>query len=70
MVAGTGGAPIESFELIDRYLGAGVPDGKVSLTFSVSYRRVDRTLTQDEVESQHRVLVDALVRDVGATLRA
>jgi len=68
--AATEGAPIESFELIDRYLGAGVPDGKVSLTFTVSYRRADRTLTQDEVDSQHQVLVGALARDVGATLRS
>ena len=67
--AGESDAPVESVELIDRYLGAGVPEGKVSLTFSVSYRSPDRTLTQDEVDRRHAQLVDALARSVGAALR-
>lgn len=63
------GGLIESIDLIDRYLGAGVPEGKVSLTFSATYRRPDRTLTQDEVDASHQALLDALVREVGAQLR-
>ena len=66
---GENDAPVESVELIDRYLGAGVPEGKVSLTFSVAYRSPDRTLTQDEVDRRHAQVVDKLVRGVGATLR-
>ena len=61
---------VESFELIDRYLGAGVPEGRVSLTFSVTYRRLDRTLTQDEVDARHQALVGVLAKEVGATLRS
>lgn len=62
-------APIESVELIDRYVGAGVPAGKVSLTFSVAYRSAERTLTQDEVDRRHAQLIDHLAREVGAVLR-
>jgi phenylalanyl-tRNA synthetase beta chain len=62
-------APIESVELIDRYVGAGVPAGKVSLTFSVAYRSAERTLTQDEVDRRHAQLFDVLAREFGATLR-
>jgi phenylalanyl-tRNA synthetase beta chain len=67
--AGENDAPVESIELIGRYLGAGVPGGKVSLTFSVAYRSPARTLTQDEVDRRHAQLVETLVRGVGATLR-
>ena len=63
-------APIESFELVDRWLGRGVPEGKVSLTFSVSYRHPERTLLQDAVDRRHAQLVDVLVRGAGAELRA
>jgi phenylalanyl-tRNA synthetase beta chain len=63
-------ALIESIELIDRYLGKGVPEEKVSLTFSVTYRRRDRTLTQDEVDSLHDGLLATLVDGFGAELRA
>lgn len=63
------GRLIECVDLIDRYLGQGVPEGKVSLTFSATYRRPDRTLTQDEVDASHQALLDALVREVGAQLR-
>ena len=61
---------IESVELLDRWLGAGVPEDKASLTFTVTYRRPDRTLTQDEVDARHQALLDALVREVGAQLRS
>ena len=63
-------APIESFELVDRWLGRGVPEGKVSLTFSVSYRHPERTLLQDAVDRRHAQLVDVLARGAGAELRA
>lgn len=64
------GSLVESVELMDRYLGQGVPDGKVSLTFTVAYRRQDRTLTQDEVDAAHQEIVDLLAARFGATLRA
>jgi phenylalanyl-tRNA synthetase beta chain len=60
---------MESIELVDRYLGKGVPAGQVSLTFSVSYRLQDRTLTQDEVDRWHESLLQLLVSRVSATLR-
>ena len=66
---GADGEAIESVELIDRYLGKGVPDGKVSLTFSAVYRRSDRTLTQEEVDGLHERLLGILAERCGAQLR-
>ena len=66
---GEGDVPVESIHLIDRHVGTGVPEGKVSLTFSLAYRSPDRTLTQDEVDRRHAQVVDALAREAGAVLR-
>jgi phenylalanyl-tRNA synthetase beta chain len=66
---GPDGEAIEAVELIDRYLGKGVPDGQVSLTFSVTYRRRDRTLTQEEVDGLHQRLLGTLEESCGARLR-
>ncbi len=66
---GADGEAIESVELIDRYLGKGVPDGRVSLTFSVTYRRRERTLTQDEVDGLHERVLSTLVENCGAEQR-
>lgn len=66
---GADGEAIESVELIDRYLGKGVPEGRVSLTFSVTYRRKERTLTQDEVDGLHERVLQVLVESCGAEQR-
>jgi len=36
-------------EVFDRYEGTGVPDGRVSLALRLTFQRLDRTLTDDEV---------------------
>jgi phenylalanyl-tRNA synthetase beta chain len=59
----------ESVALVDRYEGKGIPSGKVSLTLSFSYRRPDRTLTQDEVDAMHARLVELLEGRFGAVRR-
>lgn len=40
---------LEKIELFDVYRGAGLPEGKQSLAFSLTFRAPDRTLTDDEV---------------------
>jgi phenylalanyl-tRNA synthetase beta chain len=67
---GASAEAFESVELIDRYEGRGVPEDRVSLTFSVAYRRHDRTLRQEEVDELHGALVGLLVDELGAELRA
>lgn len=64
-----GGPLLESVRLFDRYAGKPIPEGKISVAFSISYRHPDRTLTDDEVESAQRAIVAALESAHGATLR-
>ena len=53
----------------DRYQGKGVPDGKVSLSFRLTFQSADRTLTDEEVQAGMQTILDALTRDLGAIQR-
>jgi phenylalanyl-tRNA synthetase beta chain len=52
-----------------RYQGRGVPDGQVSLSFRLTFRAPDRTLTDQEVQAAFDTIVAALGRAHDATLR-
>ena len=53
----------------DRYAGGGVPPGRVSLAFRLTFRAPDRTLTDTEVEQAMRVIVARLTTEHDAQLR-
>jgi phenylalanyl-tRNA synthetase beta chain len=57
-------------ELVDIYEGAGVPEGKRSVTLRMEYRADERTLRDEEVDEMHARLVAALVERFGAELRS
>jgi phenylalanyl-tRNA synthetase beta chain len=53
----------------DRYQGKGIADGKVSLSFRLTFQSPERTLTDDEVQAGMQRIIDALVRDLQASQR-
>ena len=53
----------------DRYVGKGVPDGKVSLSYRLTFQASDRTLTDEEVDRATAAVVEALVARHGASRR-
>jgi phenylalanyl-tRNA synthetase beta chain len=63
-----GGDLLESVYLFDRYEGAQVEAGKVSLAFALTFRAPDRTLTGDELADLRATLV-AAAEGIGARLR-
>lgn len=48
---------VESARLFDDYRGAGIPPGRKSLAYSISYRAADRTLTDPEVNAAHEAIL-------------
>jgi phenylalanyl-tRNA synthetase beta chain len=64
-------APATLVELVefDRYQGPGVPDGRVSLAFHLTFRAPDRTLTDAEVDAAMETIVRALAERHGAVRR-
>jgi phenylalanyl-tRNA synthetase beta chain len=54
----------------DRYQGAGMPQGMVSLAIRLTFRDRDRTLTDADVQKATDAIVAALAERHGATLRS
>jgi len=64
-----GGPDLLSIEIFDRYEGRGIPEARVSLAFRLVFQRVDRTLTDAEVNRVMDRIVAALASRFGAELR-
>ncbi len=59
---------LEKVELFDVYEGKGIPEGKKSVAFSLTFRAPDRTLSDEEVNEIIGGIIDKLSK-IGATLR-
>ncbi|MGE5894000.1 MAG: phenylalanine--tRNA ligase subunit beta [bacterium] len=61
---------IDTVKLFDYYRGKNIPEGKASLAFTITYRSFERTLSEEEIEKVHKKLVEHLIEQSGAELRA
>ena len=68
LVRGAGAAGLMRVAVVDRYVGAPVPEGQASLTVALSFQDPERTLTGDEVQAQVTRIVDSL-RSQGLEIR-
>ena len=59
---------LEKVTLFDVYEGKGIPEGKKSVAFSLTFRAPDRTLSDEEVNRILSAIIDSLAK-IGATLR-
>ena len=60
---------LRSIKLFDIYSGAGIPEGKKSLAFSLELRADDRTLADKDCEQLINKVLAALNEQLGAVLR-
>ena len=64
------GAPlVESVTFSKLYEGPPIPEGFRSLTYTVTYRAEDHTLTSGEVAGVHDKIIQQVERQTGAKLR-
>jgi phenylalanyl-tRNA synthetase beta chain len=69
--AATGTAfALEAVVVFDVYQGKGLPEGKKSLAFSLSFRSQERTLTDDEVNAAFTKIQQQVVADGSISVRA
>ncbi len=59
----------EHATIFDVYTGKGIPAGKKSLAIRVSYRAMDKTLTESEVTKAHDKLIRSLCHQLNAEIR-
>jgi phenylalanyl-tRNA synthetase beta chain len=60
---------VEDVRVFDLYRGAGVPEGKKSLAYSIVFRAANRTLTDDEVNGIFIGIQAKIVTDAGIQIR-
>jgi phenylalanyl-tRNA synthetase beta chain len=63
-------ADLESVRVLDRYEGAGVPQGRVKTTIRLVFRSPERTLEQEKVNSEVRRLGDELKSRLGVAFES
>lgn len=68
-VASATGNFLESCEVFDVYTGTGVPEGMKSVALALTFRAVDRTLTDDDIAVAERAILNAWESQTGAVLR-
>lgn len=60
---------LEEVQLFDVFRGKNVPAGQKSVAYAFTYRNLERTLTDAEVNAAHEKLVNELKRTLHATVR-
>jgi phenylalanyl-tRNA synthetase alpha chain len=65
-----GGNIIEEVHLLDKYENAAkFSEGKTSYTFRITYRDLNKTLTNEEVNNMHSKIEEFTVKNFGGTIR-
>ncbi len=64
-----GGKSIEAINLFDVYKGKQIQEGYKSVAYSIVYRASDHTLTDEEVNSSMKKILNGLERELEAQLR-
>ncbi len=63
------GRMLESIKLFDVYKGKQVPEGMKSVAYSITFREIEKTLTDAEVDIAMKKVVDGLKKSFDAELR-
>ncbi|MBR2381755.1 MAG: phenylalanine--tRNA ligase subunit beta [Clostridia bacterium] len=69
LIARAGGKLVEDVQLFDIYRGAQLGEGKKSVSFRVTLRASDRTLTVEEADKVSNKILSSLEHQLGLTLR-
>ena len=69
LIARAGGKLVEDVKLFDIYRGAQLGEGKKSVSFRVTLRASDRTLTVEEADKVSGKILSSLEHQLGLTLR-
>ena len=60
---------LESVEIFDVYRGKGIPEGKKSVAYALTFRHEERSLKDKEADKAHAKVVAALQSKLGAEIR-
>jgi len=69
LIKKAGGSLLAKIQVFDVYEGTGIPEGKKSLAYSLTFEKADRTLTDEEINSTMEKIIDFVEKKAEATLR-
>lgn len=64
-----GGSSLSKIEVFDVYTGKGIEENKKSIAYSLTFEKMDRTLTDEEINESIEKIVEMLNKKIDATLR-
>ena len=69
LIKKAGGSTLSKIDVFDVYTGKGIEENKKSIAYSLTFEKMDRTLTDDEINESLAKIIDMLERKLGAELR-
>lgn len=63
------GSTLTKIEVFDVYTGKGIEENKKSIAFSLTFEKMDRTLTDEEINASMEKIIDMLTKKMNAELR-
>lgn len=69
LIKKAGGSSLSKIEVFDVYTGKGIDENKKSIAYSLTFEKMDRTLTDEEISQSMEKIVEMLNKKIGAELR-
>lgn len=69
LIKKAGGSSLSKIEAFDVYTGKGIDENKKSIAYSLTFEKMDRTLTDEEISQSMEKIVEMLNKKIGAELR-
>lgn len=69
LIKKAGGSNLTKIDVFDVYTGKGIEENKKSIAYSLTFEKLDRTLTDDEINESLNKIIDMLEKKIGAELR-
>ena len=69
MIKKAGGSLLTKIEVFDVYTGKGIEEDKKSIAYSLTFEKVDRTLTDEEINACLDKIIEMLSKKLNAKLR-
>ena len=63
------GSNLSKIDVFDVYTGKGIEENKKSIAYSLTFERMDRTLTDEEINNSLSKIIEMLEKKIGAELR-
>lgn len=64
-----GGSLLTNIKVFDVYEGTGIPEGKKSVAYALTFEKSDRTLTDEEINNAMDKIIELVEKKMDATLR-